>query len=244
MKKTDYYRQILHTLEVWDSFLLQESGLPGPRGNLELVQVVADEGDEALFWRYLGFGPDVAPTHSAQEFLAVCGVVGLGRLLTEGQMEVLDTLRQCASDPRWRVREGVAMALQRWGEQDMEALLREMTVWSQGSFLEQRAAVAALCEPKLLKDPQHSKDVLQILDQVMALLTKVEDRKSDDFKVLRKGLGYCWSVAVAALPEAGKPLLEKWLTSEDKDVLWIMRENLKKDRLSRVDAAWVEKWRA
>jgi hypothetical protein len=78
----------------------------------------------------------------------------------------------------------------------------------------------------------------------MALLTKVEDRKSDDFKVLRKGLGYCWSVAVAALPEAGKPLLEKWLTSEDKDVLWIMRENLKKDRLSRVDAAWVEKWRA
>jgi hypothetical protein len=244
MKKTDYYRQILHTLEVWDSFLLQESGLPGPRGNLELVQVVADEGDEALFWRYLGFGPDVAPTNSAQEFLAVCGVVGLGRLLTEGQMEVLDTLRRCASDPRWRVREGVAMALQRWGEQDMEALLREMTVWSQGSFLEQRAAVAALCEPKLLKDPQHSKDVLQILDQVMALLTKVEDRKSDDFKVLRKGLGYCWSVAVAALPEAGKPLLEKWLTSEDKDVLWIMRENLKKDRLSRVDAAWVEKWRA
>jgi hypothetical protein len=244
MKKTDHYRQILHTLEVWDSFLLQESGLPGPRGNLELVQVVADEGDEALFWRYLGFGPDVAPTHSAQEFLAVCGVVGLGRLLTEGQMEVLDTLRQCASDPRWRVREGVAMALQRWGEQDMEALLREMTVWSQGSFLEQRAAVAALCEPRLLKDPQHSRNVLQILDQVTALLTKVEDRKSDDFKVLRKGLGYCWSVAVAALPEVGKPLLEKWLTSEDKDVLWIMRENLKKDRLSRVDAAWVEKWRA
>jgi hypothetical protein len=39
------YRETLRTLIDWDAFLLQESGLPGPRANLELVQVVADAGD-------------------------------------------------------------------------------------------------------------------------------------------------------------------------------------------------------
>ena len=44
MSKTEDYRKKLRELESWDEYLLQESGLPGPRGNLELAQVVADEG--------------------------------------------------------------------------------------------------------------------------------------------------------------------------------------------------------
>ena len=46
MNKTEIYRQTLASLQDWEPYLLQESGLPGPRGNLELAQVVADEGDE------------------------------------------------------------------------------------------------------------------------------------------------------------------------------------------------------
>jgi hypothetical protein len=46
-------------------------------------------------------------------------------------------------------------------------------------------------------------------------------------------------VAVVALPDAGKPLMEKWLASPDPDIRWIMRENLKKNRLVKMDAAWV-----
>ncbi len=57
--------------------------------------------------------------------------------------------------------------------------------------------------------------------------------------MLRKGLGYCWSVAVAALPEPGKARMERWLASDDPDVRWIMRENLKKARLQRLDPEWV-----
>jgi hypothetical protein len=53
-------------------------------------------------------------------------------------------------------------------------------------------------------------------------------------------MGYCWSVAVAALPEAGKPMMEKWLDSEDRDVSWVMKENLKKNRLIKMDADWVK----
>ena len=46
-------------------------------------------------------------------------------------------------------------------------------------------------------------------------------------------------MAVAALPDVGKPLMEKWLGSDDPDIRWIMRENLKKNRLAKMDAAWV-----
>ena len=78
MSKTEYYRKTLQTLADWDSFLLQESGLPGPRANLELVNVVADEGTEAQFRHFLTFDERRAPRNSQLEFLAVCGVVGRG----------------------------------------------------------------------------------------------------------------------------------------------------------------------
>jgi hypothetical protein len=242
MKKVDHYRQTLRTLEDWDYFLLEKSGLPGPRANLELVWAVADEGDESLFLRFLALGPEEAPTNSPQEFLALCGVVGLGRLLSDGRWEVLEMLRHHAADPRWRIREGVRMALEQLGRNDMESLLREMEVWSKGSLLERRAAAAALCEPQLLREEGHARRVLRILDEITWSLCSVEDRKSAEFKTLRKALGYCWSVAVVALPHEGKQKMEKWFASDDKDVMWIMRQNLRKKRLTRMDAGWVEKW--
>jgi len=66
------------------------------------------------------------PRNSQLEFLAVCGVVGMGQLLTQGNNDALKILRAAASDSRWRVREGVAMGLQRLGEANMERLLNVM----------------------------------------------------------------------------------------------------------------------
>jgi hypothetical protein len=243
MSKIDHYRQILRSLDDWDSFLMQESGLPGPRANLELAQAVADEGDLDRFQRYLAYDPLQAPTNSPQVFLAVCGVIGLGKLLAQGKYELFETLRRFAGDPRWRIREAVCLALQRLGAVDMDALLGEMQRWSWGSPLEQRAAAAALCEPKQLTRAGHTRAVLQILDEITQSFTMIEDRRDEAVRVLRKGLGYCWSVAVVALPDEGKALMEKWLASQDKDIHWIMKENLKKKRLSRMDAAWVEHWK-
>lgn len=243
MKKADSYREVLRALEDWDAFLLQESRLPGPRGNLELAHVVAEEGDEELFERFLSFDAEKAPTNSPHEFLAFCGVLGLGKVLSEGKMEVLKTLCLSASDPRWRIREAVAMALQRLGEVDMDALLEEMEQWSKGNMLEQRAAAAALCEPKLLRGEEQIERVLRILDEITASLQCVDNRKGNAFKALRKGLGYCWSVAVAALSETGKKMMERWFVSDDRDVRWIMKENLKKKRLARMDAEWVAAWK-
>jgi hypothetical protein len=166
-------------------------------------------------------------------------VVGLGKLAAN-EPKLFNRLRGYASDPRWRIREAVATGLQLAGDQDMELLLREMQNWSKGNWYEKRAAAATLAEPRLLKQPRHAKQVLQILDQITNSMEQANGAKDESFKVLRQGMGYCWSVAVAALPEAGKPMIEKWLSSSDNDIHWMMRENLKKNRLVKMDADWVK----
>jgi hypothetical protein len=242
MKKADEYRKKLEMLESWDAYLLAESGLPGPRGNLELAGVVAEAGDRRLFERYSALSAHLAPVNSPFEFLTFCGVLGLGRLLAEGNVSLLASLRIHASDPRWRLREAVAMALQQLGDRDMEQLLAAMQSWSEGTPLEQRAAAAALCEPRLLGEARHTRAVLQILDKITASLQSPMPFPREHLLILRKGLGYCWSVAVAALPGEGKAFMEKWLVIPNKDIQWIMQENLRKSRLARMDAAWVRHW--
>jgi len=59
----------------------------------------------------------------------------MGRLLTQGDPEALQILRAAASDSCWRAREGVAMALQHFGDTDMGALLSEMERWSEAVSL-------------------------------------------------------------------------------------------------------------
>jgi hypothetical protein len=243
MNKTETYRQKLKNLRDWEPYLLQESGLPGPRGNLELAQAVADEGNRDLFEHFRTFTPDVAPVNSPQEFLAFCGVLGLGKLLAEGETEILNLLRPYASDPRWRTREAVAMALQRVGKKDMGFLLSAMEIWSTGNWLEKRAAAAALAEPVLLHKEKDALNALQILDRITASMENSLEARSTNFKILQQGLGYCWSVVVVAAPQEGKLLMEKWLFCPDLVIHRVMQENLKKNRLVRMDAAWMEKWR-
>ena len=241
-KKVEEYRNQLRSLDRdrIEAFLREQSGLPGARANLELAYAFAEVGSESMIRRFLEFGPDQAPADSPDEFLAFCGVVGLGRLVTEGEREHMSDLRTFASDPRWRIREAVAMALQQVGENDMNYLLERMEDWSQGGPLERRAAAAALCEPKLLTDDDHARQVLDILDAITASIQETEDRRREEFRALRKGLGYCWSVAVVASPEYGKQRMDRWLDTDDPDIQWIMRENLKKSRLTKLDPNWVE----
>lgn len=249
-----FYRAELGGLSSWEPYLLAHSNLPGPRGNLELAHAVADLGHEEQFLRWSSLSPQDAPENTPAVFLAFCGALGLGELLrraAKGESAVqtstealLERLRALAADPRWRVREAVATALQRWGDGDMPALLSEMATWALGNRFEQRAAMAALCEPRLLAVSEHAATVLTVLDRITATLPAAADRKTDAFKVLRQALGYGWSVAVAALPEEGKRHIENWMASTDPDVRWVMRENLRKKRLSAVDPAWVDRWTA
>jgi len=242
MSKTQYYRSILKNLNDWEDYLLNESGLPGPRANLELLEAVIEEGDEEKFSHFLSYLKQTTDG-TAAEFLAVCGVAGQGKLVTLGQHHVLADLRSYASDSRWRIREAVAIALQRVGDYDLNKLISEMESWSNGTLLEKRAVVAALCEPRLLKSQDKAAKVLELLNHITLSLLREVDRRSENFQVLRKSLGYGWSVAAAAHPVLGKRLLEEWFKCRDKDVGWIMRENLKKERLVRMDREWTARWR-
>src|SRR4030065_2876452 len=85
MSKIDEYRQVLRELEVWEPFLLEHSGLPGPRGNLELAQAAADVGSRDQFEAFLAYIAEIAPTNDPHEFLAFCRVVGLGRVGAGGE---------------------------------------------------------------------------------------------------------------------------------------------------------------
>jgi hypothetical protein len=69
----------------WEPYLKANSGLPGPRANLELVTAVGEEADPDLLWRL---------SASSDEFLALCGTAGLGRLATTEPDTVLPWLKE------------------------------------------------------------------------------------------------------------------------------------------------------
>ena len=239
MSRIDEYRATLAQLPDPEPFALADSGLPGPRGNLELIAVLAETADEATLRRWAALSPEEAPGAQPPVVLAVAGVAGLGRFVADRQ-DVLSLLRGCARDPRWRVREGVAMAMQRAGATDPAALLVLLEPWViDADPLVQRAVVAALCEPALLVDKTVATDVVGVLDEITGSLLARTDRRAEGVRVLRQALGYGWSVAIVAAPEAGKRAFEQWIVGADPDARWIVRENLAKARLARLDPAWV-----
>jgi hypothetical protein len=240
MSKIDDYRQKLKKLDNWIPYLKMNSGLPGPRGNLELAQAVVEEANEKQIEEFLSFSSEKARENTPEVFILFCGVFGLGKLIANGNQEYFTRLRTYASDHRWRIREATAMALQLVGDQNMNILLKELKGWSTGNWLERRAVAAGLAEPRLLIESRIAHQILKILDEITNAIASAGDRANEEYKVLRQAMGYCWSVVVAALPEAGKPMMEKWIASEDRDIRWIMKENLKKNRLIRMDADWVQ----
>ncbi len=225
-ERVEKYREELRELKSWEPYLHKHSGLPGPRANLELVAAVAEEADADRLWRL---------SASGDEFLALCGTAGLGRVALMEPETVMTWLHELASDPRWRVREGVALALQRFGRENMARLLEEMRSWANETPFIQRAAAAALCEPDLLRRPEDTVEVLMVLDHITKTMGAATNRKDEGFQALRKALGYCWSVAAAASPANARPYIEKWLQSTDKDIAWVMKSNLGKARTAGFD---------
>jgi hypothetical protein len=233
MGRQQEYTAELGRLErsAWPAFLTEHSGLPGPRANLELVAAVADAGELADF---------DALTGTDDEYLVACGVVGLGKVLAHGRHRVERRLRGHASDSRWRVREAVAMALQRLGDADPERLRRLADEWAADDDpLVQRAAVAGVCEPRLLSTPASRTHALALCQAVTdSLAARPEpERRDAGVRTLRQALGYCWSVAVAADPAAGLQRFTVLSGRNDADVRWIVAENRKKARLARLLSA-------
>ena len=97
-------------------YLAANSHLPGPRGNLTLLEAFSRElrrrceGSPERFWRL-----SIQLCAAADEFVAMCGARGVGQVGGSSDSyypRSVTKLRSLASDSRWRVREAVAMSLQ------------------------------------------------------------------------------------------------------------------------------------
>jgi hypothetical protein len=193
-----------------------------------LVAACGEEADKAQAKALLA---------SEDEFLTMCGLVAVGRLFGKGDPGQAELLHGYASDPRWRVREGVAMALQRAADDDPGASFELAAGWATDPDpLVRRAAVAVVAEPRLLRDHVRAREALRLLDRVTADFETIaaDQRQTESVRVLRQALGYAWSVVIAALPETGLPMFQVLTTMQDPDIEWIVRENLKKSRLKRL----------
>jgi hypothetical protein len=235
-----------------ERYLIENSNLPGPRMNLALVNRFADaigqlltppnepsERLEQLVDGWAARSLDAAPVNNPREMLPCCGVMTYGQAAVsrpEWWDDEIAKLHQAASNPRWRVREIVAMALQRMLKADWTRAIGLLNEWAkEDSPLVIRAAVAGVAEPPLLTDTSRGEDALAIqVEAVKWLMAQPSARRrEEDMKTLRKALGFTVSVAVAATPESGFRQLEAFARLDDADVRWIVRENLKKNRLSK-----------
>jgi hypothetical protein len=241
MNKRDEYIETLRSVDNLTSYLLENSDLPGPRANLELADAVASLITRSQINQFIAYDVLAAPEHSVEEFLPVCGTIALGYELRRGKEDVIPLLHKFANDPRWRIRESVAIALQIFGDTNIDRMLEIVRIMAKGTPYEQRAAAAAICEPRLLVKEEHARAALDVLDEITQSILSREERTSAEFKTLRKGLAYCWSVAVAALPDTGKRRFSAWINTTDKDIRWVLRENLKKNRFLKMDPDWVQK---
>jgi hypothetical protein len=229
-------------------YLREQSRLPGTRANLELVNslsnlliaIVPEQPDQVwMLLHYLVQDEKTVVSNTPDEFVVLCGVVAFGgcaSVRSEWHTEVFELMKLFACSKSWRVREGVAMALQRLlpviPQETIEFLIE---LAKKGNCFQQRASIAAIAEPSLLQDQPTIEAALTIQRIVLVRLHElpVTVRKREDVRALRQGLGYTLSVVTAATPDQGFELMRDCAGWNDSDINWILRENLKKKRLAK-----------
>jgi hypothetical protein len=219
-------------------FLLEYSNLPGPRGNLPLLYEFSKNADENEIKKCIEFiNPDVR--NSPEEFVGMCGILSYSLSYQNDHKKVISFLKKYASHGSWRIRESVAISIQEISEGILEELIIELRNSLQANDFEKRAIVAGLCEPKLLKNKKINLEILNIL--IESTKSLAHDQKLDEGSTsLRKALGYGWSVVIINIPAEGKQTFEKMFDLNGKHIKWILKENLKKKRLMRMDSKWVD----
>jgi len=225
----------------------ERSNLPGPRANLELAEAFAEavariESDRsAQVWelcsKLAGLQRDGSAQNAPGEFVVFCGVRGQGALGTASAKffgRAMKALKEHAGDDRWRVRESVAASLQKLLVASPREVLSELDGWVDGDhWLEMRAVAAGIAEPALMKNPQLADAGVSLHKKVLDLVLRGDGRRSASFKALRQALGYSISVVAVARPAESFALMKGLVRSGDADALWIVNENLKKDRVRR-----------
>lgn len=226
-------------------FLKENSNLPGPRGNLEMAYAFGNCFDKDIAhgqWEYLlalsAIGAGEAPTGDPAEMLPFCTALAAGSYYAQAgedrKARIRAILRDAMNDKRWRMREAAAMGYQRIAEKDFAAVKEIFdALYPQSNFFEKRAIIAALAHPPILKETDVTLYSLEISEDILNGITRIstEELKSEDFKVLSKGLEYAISVFAAAAPEEGFALLKAFAAVPHKDIKKIIKSNLGKARI-------------
>jgi hypothetical protein len=230
--------------------LVQHSGLPGARLNLRLVaRFAAAAGEvacrpdppvaalEALLDRWAAMPEEQAPADRPEVILPCAAVAAYGEVgvvRPDWWDDEVAKLAVAAADGRWRVREVVALALQRLLDADWDRTTGVLLDWvAADDPLVVRAAAAAVAEPPLLGSENRRASAAEVQRHAVDRFRgyPAQARGTPPVRVLRQALGFTVSVVVAATGDFG--LLEGMAASGDPDLRWVVRENLKKGRLRR-----------
>lgn len=229
-----------------EEYLQLRSGLPGPRANLELAARFARGYARAEItdtaWILL-----TEWAEDSGEYLPFCAVqAGAAHYAFADSLRrgwIKQMLKRAMNDARWRVREAAAIGLQYVGEYSFPELRELLDSWRpETTLLEQRAFLAGLAHPPLLKSGDQAQYSLNLAAEITEGILKGRSAgyDSEQFRVLSKGLEYSLSLFVAAEPEAGFALLGRLAASGDERMVRIVKSNLSKARLSKKYPGQVE----
>jgi hypothetical protein len=224
-------RPIIDNPAQLEKFIIENSNLPGPRGNLELAFGFAEIYDNlTVLLKWVQISEDQADVNNPRSFLAFCSAVCLGKLYTKRKnKELILILKKLANDGRWRMREAVAFGFQIIGENDFNELKMIFSDWIKDSNnLEKRAILVSLAHPKFL-NKERAKFCFEITDMILRQMDK-----QNNFDVLKKGLGFTISVYAATNPNLGLNFIQHWI-GKDQVIDRILKQNLKKNRLIKKD---------
>jgi hypothetical protein len=230
-------------------YLRDNSRLPGPRANLELANDVSSllaasvlrypTNVRTLIDEFANGNRKMVPSNTPEEFIMLCGIIAYGACAATypgWREDTFELLSHYACNTNWRVREGAVIAYQRLlTAEPQESIPHLFALATEGNYLQQRAAVAAIAEPALLYEHELLMAALEIQRIVLERTHSASaiDRKTEDFRTLRRALGYTLSVIAAAAPQPGFALMRECASWRDADITWILRENLKKKRLAK-----------
>ena len=231
--------------------LVAGSRLPGPRMNLRLVgEFAAAAADvvvrpappvaalESLLDTWAAIPVADAPGDQPGVILPCAAVAAYGEVgaaRPDWWADEIVKLRRAAGDPRWRVREVVATALQRLLDADWPRTFEALEAWTDDADpLVLRAVAAAVAEPRLLADGARARAAANLQRRVLERYRNLDParRRSDGGRSLRQALGF--TIGVAAGSTGDLRVLDELRNADDADLRWIARRNLATSRMRRL----------
>ena len=230
-------------------YLRENSRLPGARANMELANDVSyllaasvsrhPDSVRSLTDYFANVDSQTVVSNTPAEFVIICGLVASGAcaaLQRDWQPETFELLSRYACSSHWRIRRGVSTAYQHLlASAPDETGEHLMYLASEGNYWQQCAAITTIAEEALLFMPDVLATALQLQHIILERLhnAPIGARKGEDFRTLKRTLGFTLSVITASAPQQGFALMRECATWNDSDIRWILRENLNKKRLAK-----------